>query len=175
MALFIMLISFISCEKEGVNGETSQPTEVAKGTVSATVAYTGVTTGNWMKFYVCDISQLDVITTMITQMHNTYMSGNMRGGVNIYDSFVPNLPILYTIGTDDYRFSYGIKPGTYVLMAERYVQYSFPKASIATDNYIPTVSSRVLQYKIIKIESNQTISVSFIFQDYVSDAVDVYW
>lgn len=175
IALFIMLISFISCEKVGVNGATTQPIEDTKGTIYATAAYTGVTSGNWVKFYVCDISLLDVITTAITQMHYEEMDGNSSGALNIYNSFVPNLPTLYTeVARNDYRFSYNIKPGTYVLLAERYVQYSFPKASIATDYYIPTVTTTVLQYKIIKIESNQTTNVAYIFQDYVSDAVDVY-
>ena len=36
IAFFIILILFTSCEKAGVNGEISQPTEVAKGTIYAT-------------------------------------------------------------------------------------------------------------------------------------------
>ena len=174
IAFFIMLISFTSCEKAGVNGVTTQPTEVAKGTIYATAAYTGVEPGNWVKFYVCDISKLDVITTMITQMHNTYMSGNLPGGLNIYNSFVPNLQSLYTeVARNDYKFSYDINPGTYVLLAERYVQYSYP--NVDDDFWGKTLGTTILQYKVIQVESRQTANVAFVFQDYISSVTDAIW
>ena len=92
----ITLISVTSCEKTGINGATSQPTEVAKGTIYATAAYTGVEPGNWVKFYVCDINYLDVISTMVNQMHNEAMDGNSSGYTSIYNSFIPNLQTLHT-------------------------------------------------------------------------------
>lgn len=175
IALFIVLISFISCEKVGINGVTTQPTEVAKGTIYATAAYTGVEPGNWVKFYVCDINYLDVISTMVNQMHNEAMDGNSSGYTSIYNSFIPNLQTLHTeVARDEYKFSYEIKPDVYVLLAERYVNYSYPKASIATDYLISSFSTLGFQYKVIKIESNMATNVAFIFQDFVSDAVDVY-
>ena len=169
IALFIMLISFTSCEKAGVNGETFQPTEIVKGTIYATAAYTGVEPANWVKFYVCDINYLDVISTIVNQMHNEAMDGNFSGYTSIYNSFIPNLQTLHTeVARDEYKFSYEIKPDVYVLLAERYVNYSYPKASITT-NY----STYGFQYKVIKVESKMTTNVAFIFQDFVSDAVDV--
>ena len=108
-------------------------------------------------------------------MHNEAMDGNSSGYISIYNSFIPNLQTLHTqVARDEYKFSYEIKPDVYVLLAERYVNYSYPNAHIATDYSIPSFGTFGFQYKVIKVESNITTNVAFIFQDFVSDAVDVY-
>ena len=165
--ILIQLLLISSCEKQEINDNENQLTEISKGTITATTTYVGseLTMLKRCNYYICDINQLDLIMTLTQQAHEARMNGNYEVGLSLYNTLINSIQPIYKTSNNNFQFSYDIVPGTYIVMAERYVHYDYSNIYPEKTDSFGSVTSKFL-YKVIQVESNQTSSVAFVFQDY---------
>lgn len=169
LALPIMVMCAVSCEKpEENNNETNPPEEeIVQGTIEAIATYNGSLSVSITTYYICDINQLDMIATLTQQKHETAMDGNVEHSTDInntmYDSVLSKCIYSRWQDEEDPLFSYDIDPGTYIVVAEHYVNYDYSNVDFSTSAY----STYGLKYKVVQVESDQITSVAFSFEDYI--------
>lgn len=172
LALPIMVMCAVSCEKpEENNNETKLPEEeIVQGTIEAIATYNGILgTSLPTYYYICDINRLDMIATLTQQIHEASMNGNSDYSVGIantlYDSVLSKCIYSYRQDEDegDPWLFYDIDPGTYIVVAKHSVYYDYSNVDFDSSSYI-TMRHK---YKEVQVESGQTTSVAFSFEDYI--------
>lgn len=170
LALPIMVMCAVSCEKpEENNNEPNGPEEIAQGTIEAFATYNGSGPFSVSTYYICNINQLDMIATLTQQKHEACMNGNVDYSVDIanalFDSVLSKCIYSYSQDEDDgdpWLF-YDIDPGRYIVVAEHYVNYDYSNVDFDTSS----LTTWRYKYKEVQVESGQTTSVAFSFEDYI--------
>lgn len=166
----IMALSLASCEKpDENNNEYDQPEEIAQGTIEAFATYNGSDPFSVSTYYICNINQLDMIATLTQQIHEACMNGNVDYSVDITNALLGSVlsKCIYSYSQDeddgDPWLFYDIDPGRYIVVAEHYVNYDYSNVDSDISSYI----TWRYKYKEVQVESGQTTSVAFSFEDYI--------
>lgn len=171
LALPIMVMCAVSCEKpEENNNETNPPEEeIVQGTIEAIATYNGSGPFSVSTYYICNINQLDMIATLTQQIHEACMNGNTDYSVGIYNALYDSVlsKCIYSYRQDeddgDPWLFYDIDPGRYIVVAEHRVDYDYSNVDFDCSTFI-TMRDK---YKEVQVESGQTTSVAFSFEDYI--------
>ena len=153
LALPIMVMCAVSCEKEE---------QIKKGAIDAIITYSGELIDEYVydgSIYICSMNQLDLITTFIQQIHETYMDGAFETANNLSFDFFNSMYVIYGSGSTNSLF-YNMDPGSYIVVASKVVLYNY--------NGFPMEGTKY-QYKVVNVESDQVTSVAFAFEDYFID------
>lgn len=165
LALPLMVMCAVSCERPQ---ENNTPEEIIQGSIDAIATYNGDAPYFWCNYYVCDMSQLDMIATYAQQIHEAEMGYDSQEATDLSNDFMYRLQYLNNWGNNVYsadsRFFYNIDPGTYVLLAERRVLYLYYQTP--DDLYPSTGDVFRYQYEVVQVKSDQITRVAFEFQDY---------
>ena len=154
--MLISLMLFISCKKESVQESPAS----TKGEIQLSHRYYGDNSADWCSFYICDMSQLDIISDYVLQINAAYATGNRSGGQNLGDAMRQILRPLagnyYIGGSNSYHGSLGT--GDYIVLAERWVEYY--------KNGERVINTIAWQYKVIKVYAGILNKYVFDFDDY---------
>ena len=154
LALPIMvMMCAVSCEEEE---------QIKQGLIDVTITYRGELERNLQRgtINICPMSQWDLITTFAQQINDSYMDGSW---INAAKNLVADLEdSMYRLAGngfsyDNYHFSEKIDPGSYIVVVIYRVKYNIENCLYGYD----------VRYKAVNVESDQTTSVAFVFDDHI--------